>query len=229
MKNFTKFGLFAIAMAFLFGAMAVSETKAQGAVNEILKRMDAHQKALASLETDVTLIEYDSTFEDSNITSGNAFFLSGKTPKDVSIRINWTKPLEETLVVKDGKYILYRPKLKQAIVGKTSDANKNSKSTNALDFMNMSKKELRSNYGIKMKTNKKVGSEEFWHLELTPKKRKSYKHAELLVDGDGMPRRMKLVEHNGDYKQYNLTNIKKNVKMNVKMFKLSLPKGVRLI
>ena len=48
MKIYIKSGFAALAVMILFGVFAVSETKAQGQgiLNEILKRMDEHQKAL---------------------------------------------------------------------------------------------------------------------------------------------------------------------------------------
>jgi hypothetical protein len=56
---------------------------------------------------------------------------------------------EETLAVVNGKYVLYRPALKQAITGNAKNAKGGGKANNALAFMNMSKEQLKANYTIK--------------------------------------------------------------------------------
>lgn len=228
MKNFSKIGLFAVALAFFFGTVAVSESNAQGALNKILKRMDVHQKSLQSVEANVMMAKYDSTLDISDVTSGNTFYIPGKGT-NVTARVNWTKPLQETLVVKGGKYILYRPKLKQAIVGKVSEANKNTKTNSALDFMGMSKRDLSSNYRIQKLDNVVMNKQEVWHLRLTPKTKKSYKYAELWVDGNGMPLQAKIVEKNDDSTTVRLSKIKKNVAFKKAIFKLDLPKGTNIV
>lgn len=228
MRKLNRIGLFAIALAFFFGAFATTNSNAQGVLNEVLKRMDAHKDALQSLEADVSMSKTDSTLGISDTTSGNTFYLPSKG-RDATVRINWTKPLEETLVVKGGKYILYRPRLKQAITGKVSDADKNTKTNSAMDFMNMSKSELRNNYTIQMLDNKKMGKEELWHLKLSPKTQKSYKYAEIWVDGDGMPVQAKIVEKNDDSTTVRLTNIKKNVKIDAAVFNFKIPKGTNIV
>lgn len=228
MKKLSRLGIFAIALAFFFGAFAATDSNAQGVLNDILKRMDAHKNALQSLEADVKMSKYDSLLKISDTTSGDTYYLPGKG-RDAYIRINWTKPLEETLVVKSGKYILYRPRLQQAIVGKVSDADKNTKTNSALDFMNMSKSQLRNNYKIQMLDNEKLGGEELWHLKLTPKTKKSYQYAEIWVDGDGMPIQAKIVEQNNDSTTVRLSNVKKNVKIDAAVFNFKIPKGTNIV
>ena len=137
--------------------------------------------------------------------------------------------MEETLLVKNGEYVLYRKRLGQAIRGTVSDSQKNTKTNSALDFMNMSKRELRSNYTIVVLANKKRGNDEFFHLKLTPKNKKGYKYAELVVDGDGMPFRAKIVEQNDDSTSVRLSGIKKNVTISADVFNLTLPSGTKVI
>lgn len=222
-----KLGLFAIALTFFFGAFAVSESNAQP-MNEILDRMDKHKKALQSLEADVTMSEYNSQLKISDTTSGNTYYLPGKG-REAYIRINWTRPTEETLVVKKGEYVLYRPNLKQAITGKISDANKSSKGGNAFDFMNMSKADLKKNYKIAKLDNVVLSGDEVWHLKLTPNTKKSYQYAEVWVDGNGMPVQVKLVQKNNDTATIRLSNIKKNVEIAANVFNLKLPKGTEVV
>ena len=226
MRKLSRLGIFAVALAFFFGAFAVADTSAQ-ALNKILDTMETHKNALQSVEADVMMSKYDSTLKLSDDVSGSTYYLPGKG-RDATVRIDWKKP-KATLVVKSGKYILYRPDLKQAITGKVSDSNKNTKTSNALDFMNMSKSELRNNFEIQKLDNAFIGKEEVWHLKLLPKAKKSYKHAEIWVDGNGMPVQAKVFEQNNDSTTVRLSNIKKNVRIDAAIFKLKLPKGTQMI
>lgn len=223
MRKLSQAGLCAVALAFIFGLAAVGSADAQ-ALNEILDRMERHKNALQSLEADVMMSKYDATLKISDVTSGNTYYLPGKG-RDAYIRIDWTKPLQETLIVKKGRYILYRPKLKQAITGKVSESDKNTKTNSALDFMNMSKGELRKNYKIQKLDNAVIGGTEVWHLKLLPQTKKSYQYAELWVDGDGMPLQAKIVENNNDSTTVRLSNFRKNVVIDAKVFDLKIPKG----
>lgn len=228
MKKLKRLGLLTIALAFFFGAMAVTDSNAQGILGKILKRMDEHKKALESLEANVTMAKTDATLDITDTTSGKTYYIPGKG-KEASIRINWTKPLEETLLVKKGEYYLYRPRLKQAIYGKVSDSNKNTKTNSALDFMNMSKRELNANYKIQQLSNVMLNKQELWHLKLTPKKEKSYKYAELWVDGNGMPIQAKIVEKNDDSTTVRLSKIKKNIRIKAAVFNWEPPAGTKYV
>lgn len=229
MKTFFRFGLTAIALMLVFNAFAITETKAQNILPEILKRMETHRNSLTSLRSSVMMVKYDSVLKVSDTTSGTASYVPLKG-RDALVRIDWTKPLVETLAVANGKYILYRPRLKQAIIGNAKNPKDNGKANSALSFMNMSKDELKANFAIKYLGEEKVsGDISTWHLELTPKTAQNYKSAELWVDGNGMPIQAKVVENNNDTTTVLLSNLEKNTKINTDIFIVKLPKDVKRI
>lgn len=229
MEKFLRIGLMAIALTFVFGAFSATETKAQGALNEILKRMDEHNKALKSLRTNVVYEKFDSVVKVSDKMEGKAIYLPQKG-KDPLFRVNWTKP-EESLAVVNKDYVIYRPRLKQAIVGKTSEAKKNSAGVGGpLAFMNMSKAQLRANYAMKYLGEETLSNgTKAWRLELTPKTAQKYKMAEVWVDANGMPVQMKVVENNNDTSTVLLSGAEKNVALNGSDFKIDLPKGTQIV
>ena len=229
MKTYLKLTLATIAVTLFFNAFAVTETKAQGALNEILKRMEVNRNSMQTLRSDVTMVKYNAQLKETDTTYGRSTYLPAKG-RDAYVRIDWTKPVEETLTVVDGKYTLYRPRLKQAIVGNAKDAKGNGKANGALSFMNMSKEQLKANYTIKYLGQENVsGKIPTWHLELTPKGATNFKMAELWVDGDGMPIQAKVIESNNDTTTVLLSNIQKNASINVSLFKVNLPKGTQII
>lgn len=230
MKSFLRLSFAAIALALLFNAFSVTETRAQANIlPEILKRMEAHRNSLTSLRSSVTMVKYNAQLEESYKTEGTSVYLPAKG-RDALVRIDWTKPVQETLSVVNGKYVLYRPRLKQAITGNAKDAKGSGKAGGALAFMNMSKDQLKANYSIKYLGQENVsGGAQTWHLELTPKTAASYKLAEIWVDGNGMPVQAKVIENNNDSTTVLLTNLEKNITINPSTIKVNLPKGTQIV
>jgi outer membrane lipoprotein-sorting protein len=228
MKNYFKLSLAAAALVLFFNAFAVTDAKAQLA-DTILKKMDEHYKALTSLRSNVTMVKFDSVLQESDKFEGTTMYLPAKG-RDAYVRINWAKPAEEILSVVNGKYVLYRPRLKQALTGDTKNARGSGKANNALAFMNMSRAQLRANYTIRYMGEETVsGGIPTWHLELTPKTKQSYKLADLWVDGNGMPIQAKVTENNNDTTTVLLSNLQKNVTINGKDFEVVLPKDVKIV
>ncbi len=215
-------------LAFVFAALAVPESSAQTVLSQIMKRMEDHSNALSSVRAKITMSKHDSVLDDYDVVKGNVNYLPGKG-RDVFVRVDWTTPYQEVLVVGNGEYVLYRPALKQAIVGKTSEADKKTRSSGALAFMNMSKSQLNQNYETQYLGIEKVRGSEMWRLKLTPKKKTSFKYSELWVDGNGMPVQSKIVESNNDSTTILLESIEKNVTISGGIFKLNLPKNVKII
>lgn len=230
MKTILKFGFLAMAIVFFFNAFAVTNAKAQNVIPEILKRMEEHRSLLKTLRADVTMDKYNPQLDVHDTMRGNVIYLPGKTEREMYIRINWMKPVEEQLAVIKGEYTLFRPRLKQAITGKVDSAKNSAGAGNALSFMSMSKDQLKANYNVKYMGEETVGGgAKTWHLELTPKAANKYKSAEIWVDGNGMPVQAKVVESNNDSTSVLLTNLQKNQTINAKVFAIDLPKGTTKI
>ena len=230
MKTFFRFGFLAIALTFFFNAVVVNEAKAQGTINEIYKLMEQHRVALKTLRADVLMDKYNPQLDIHDTMQGNVIYLPGKSDRDMYIRINWTKPVDEQLAVIKGEYTLFRPRLKQAIVGKVDQAKNSAGAGNALAFMSMSKAQLRANYTPELIGKETVGSGALtFHLKLTPKAANKYKSAEIWVDGNGMPVQAKIIESNNDSTSVLLTNLRKNESINAKVFKIDLPNGTNKV
>jgi outer membrane lipoprotein-sorting protein len=225
MKNYLKLGFATIALMFTFNIFAT----AQGPVNEILKRMDEHYKSLTSLKSNIMMDKYNAQLDEHDVTEGTVMYLPAKG-RDATVRIDWAKPRVEILAVINKQYVLYQPSLKRAIIGKVNDAQKDTKSSGLLDFMSMSREQLRDNYTIKFLGQETMaGGFDAWHLELTPKTPKSYKSSEIWVDGNGMPIQTKIIEKNNDSTTVLLSNLQKNITINGSVFKPTLPKDTNIV
>ena len=231
MKTSLRLGLIAVAIVLVFNAFAIIETKAQNPLPEILKRMETHRKSLTSLRSTVKMVKYDSVLKVPDTYEGTTIYLPAKG-RDALVRIDWTKPVQETLSVVKKKYVIYTPRRKQAITGDASDAKGSGKAGNLFSFINMSKAELKANFDITYFGEEKIsGDISTWHLEMTPKNPASYnfKKAEMWVDGNGMPLQIKITESNNDTTTVLLTNIQKNVPIKTDIFKVELPKKTQII
>jgi outer membrane lipoprotein-sorting protein len=217
-----------ILIGFVIFAGSAVTTPAQ-ILNEILNRMEAHNKSLKSLKANVTMVKENAQLGGAlDTTEGSALYLPqpGKNPL---VRIDWVSP-KESLAVVNKQYVIYRSALGQAYTGNTDSATGNAKAGGALAFMSMSRAQLKQNYAIKYLGEETVKSGvKTWHLELTPNARTSYKTAEIWVDGNGMPVQSKVIEQNNDSTTVLLTNLQKNITINASEFKVDLPKGTKII
>jgi len=213
---------------FSAGAGAVS---GQDVLRKILKRMDDNNKSLTSLKADIKMNKFNSQLGENDLTEGNMNYVPGRTEKQIYVRIDWTRPVVEHLVIANGQYVLFRPKAKQAIVGKVDSVKGNGgKAGGALAFMTMSKEQLSQNYTVKYIADETVnGGVQTFHLELTPKAATSYKSADLWVDANGMPVQARIVEKNNDTTTILLSNIQKNATIKASEFKISPPKGTNIV
>lgn len=228
MSNYLRTSFIAIALLVVFG---VSQANAQ--VQEVLKRMDEHQKALVSLKANIVMDKFNSQLDEHDISEGTAMYLKVKE-RDAMVRLEWTKPQQEILTVANNKYILYQIRLGQAYQGNVDDAQKKQTGgAGSFDFLKMSKEQLKANYSYVYYGREDIKSGgvtvETWHLELTPKTPKSYKSVDIWVDGNGMVLQTKVNEKNGDSSTVLLSNLKKNETIKPADFVLKLPKTTKII
>jgi outer membrane lipoprotein-sorting protein len=223
------FALFAFVM--LVGVFSLTDANAQGGpLREAINRMDAMNKSLVSLKSDVKMDKFNSQLGETDTTSGTTSYLPKTTKHAMYARIDWTRPVQEQIVIIGDTYKLYRPRLNQVLVGKVDRTGKDNKVPgNALAFMSMSKAQLEANYTVNYLGQETAAGSLTWHLELLPKTKTSYKSAELWVDANGMPIQAKIIESNNDTTTVLLSNVQKNITISASDFNLALPKGVKQI
>jgi outer membrane lipoprotein-sorting protein len=194
-------------------------------VNEILKRMDAHGKALRSLRAEVTINKFSAQLGGTLIKEGTLKLLTVKNKPPV-LRIDSTKPAPESFSVVGNRYALYLPERKTAYTGTTDDAG----IVSMLVFLDMPKDSLLAVYNVRYVGEVKVvGTIPAWQLELTPKTAGNYKTVELRIDVNGMPLHLKFIEASGDWTSILLGNLQKNVVFKSTEFMVDLPKGTTLV
>ena len=228
MTKVLRYSLLSLVFGIFVLSAAVSEAHGQNVMGEILKRMDINNKSIQTLKVGVTMTKYNPQLKTSDVSIGSASYLPKASKRYV--RNDWTQPMQEHISIIGDDYELYRPHIKQVITGKVNKAKNNAAAGGALSFMNMSKAQLTANYEpVYIGEETLTGGVKVWHIQLNPKTATSYKHAELWVDGDGMPRQAKIVERNDDTTTVLLSNIEKNVTLRAEIFKLKYPSNVTKI
>lgn len=220
-----------VAFALVISAASSTQVLGQDVIGTILRRMDANNKALKSLKSSIKMDKLNSQLGESDVSEGTVQYLPAATKEKVRVRIDWAKPAVEHLSVGGGKYMLFRPRLQQAIVGNVDSSPKsNAGAGNALAFMTMSRDQLKANYDVTYQGEATVnGSVKTWHLKLTPKNATSYRSADLWVDPNGMPVQAKILEKNNDTTTIQLTNIERNATIPPDVFSIKPPKGTKII
>ena len=228
MTKVLRFSLFSCVLGILVLSASVPNASGQNVLGEILRRMDINNKSIQTLRVGVTMTKHNPQLNTSDVSVGSASYLPKAAKRYV--RIDWTKPMQEHISIIGDAYELYRPHIKQVITGRVNNAKNNASAGGALAFMNMSQAQLKANYDVVYIGEELLSADvRAWHLELTPKTASSYKHAELWVDGDGMPRQAKIVERNNDSTTVALSNIEKNITLRAEIFKLKYPSDVKKI
>ena len=217
-------------MAFVFAVFSAVSANAQGVLPEILKRMDANNKSLKSLKASIKMSKHNAQLDEYDLYEGSVQYLPAASKEQIKVRIDWAKPVVEHLAVGGGQYILYRPRLEQAIIGKVDSAKGNAGAGGALAFMSMNRAQLKANYDVAYIGEETVnGSVKTWHIQLTPKSPTSYKGADLWVDTNGMPVQAKVIEKNNDSTTVQLTNIERNATVKGDVFAIKPPKNTKII
>ena len=112
----------ALAALMLFASLSVAPPRAQaqgpGLISSILNKMDRNRRTLGSMRSAITMWKYNAQLRDTDEYRGDVQYVAGKG-RDANVRVDWVRPAQEILAVSDGKYTLYRPRLKQAYQGAT--------------------------------------------------------------------------------------------------------------
>ena len=230
MKKFVPPALIVALLLTSLLVLPLSRTQAQaGLASSILAKMQKNQQTLRTLSADISMEKYNSQLRDSDQYSGTIKYIP-VAGRSSFVRLEWTKPSHEILAIANGGYVLYRPRLGQAIIG-TTDKIKSGKDNDVLALLNMSASQLRARFGDFQDTREETlwGGVRATHLKAVPKTAASYKYIEVWVDDSGMPVQTKMVEKNDDSTTVRLSNIAKNQNIDHKEFSIDLPSNVKKI
>jgi len=229
MKRLISSGLMLVILSALV-IVYPTTTNGQGAglVSSVLSRMEKNRQTLKSLRAGISMVKYNSQLGTNDKSTGVVSYQPG-SGRNASVRIEWTSPQHEIIAVQNGKYTLFRPRLKTAYTGSSTKGPR--PANGILDMMYMSRQQLEARF----EPLKDVREETIWggistiHLTLIPKGNASYKYAEVWIDASGMPVQSKIVEKNDDSTTMRLSALEKNIKLSSEEFQIKLDSDVKVI
>jgi len=229
MKKLIPPTIIALVLAALVAFPLPAANAQAGLVSSILSKMEKNRQNLRSLSADISMEKYNSQLGESEKYYGNIRYIPAGRGAAL-VRLDWNKPQQEILVVANGGYMLYRPRLKQVIIGTTNSV-RSAKDNDVLALLNMSAAQLRSRFGDFQDEREETlwGGIHTTHLKAVPKTAASYKYIEVWVDDSGMPVQTKMVEKNDDSTTMRLSNVAKNADIPASVFKLDLDSSVKRI
>lgn len=233
MKDIIRYSFLVFGFLVIGAVASVQDAAAQGPLGQILNRMEAHNRSLDTVQANVTMKKYNPQLDATDTYIGSTSYIP-KTSKIAKgkqyMRLDWEKPAVEHVAIIGDDYKLYRPKINQLYVGRVDKAKTSAGAGNALAFMSMNKEQLKANYDVQIIGQENIeGGILTMRLLLTPKNASTHRKAELWVDGNGMPLQAKVIEQNNDTTTVTLGNVRKNQKIDTKIFVINTPKGVNKI
>jgi outer membrane lipoprotein-sorting protein len=227
----------ALAALMLLASLSVAPPRAQaqgpGLISGILNRMDRNRRTLGSMRASIYMEKYNAQLRDTDKYNGNVAYVAGKG-RDANVRVDWSKPAQEILAVKNGEYTLYRPRLSQAFKGATKNVGSKGggKANSVLNFaFNMTGAQAKSQFDVSFEGEGELypGSPHVWWLKLTPRGGASYQFAEVWVTDDGMPIPARVTEKNNDSTTVRLTNVQRNARVSPEEIIIKLPEGTKIV
>ena len=229
MKRLVPPALVAAIMVSLIVMPSPKVSAQAGLVSSLYTRLEKNRQNLKSLSADISMEKYNSQLRDSEKYVGTVRYIP-MGGRSALVRLEWTNPQHEILVVANGAYTLCRLRLNMCYVG-TTNSIKSAKDSDVLALLNMSASQLRTRFG----ELEDVRDENLWggvsatHFKAVPKSAASYKYIEVWVDKEGLPVQTKMVEKNDDSTTVRLTNVAKNQTIPMDQFQLKLDSSVKKV
>lgn len=210
-----------------FVILTAPKPKPVAALPVILDRMASHHKSLQTLRAQLMVVEENKQLGVSDTLIGSVNYLPRKDNRGAYVRIDWTKPVAEHLVVAGEDFELYRPRLNQVIGGRLRNLKDNVWVSNVLLLMTMSMAQLKDAHNLKYMGEQQLSDGvKTWLLEVTPKATNTYKTAEIWVDADGLSRQIRINQENGDDITILFSGVEKNLTLSNEIFRLKYPSTV---
>lgn len=197
--------------------------------DEVLAKLDQAAPKFSTMSAGVAQSNYTKVLDETTVETGQ-ISLKKSGPRDLSVKIDFTKPNPRTIAFRGRKAEIYYPKLntvQEYDLGKRTDL----LNQFLLVGFGTTGKELKANYSVKYIGDESAGEQKTHKLELTPSSSArvdKLQKLELWVSVDGAyPVQQKFLQQSGDYYLITYTDVKLNPPLGDDDLKLKLPKGVK--
>jgi len=193
----------------------------------LLERMRTEQANLRTLKARIEQGKsYPQLGIEDPVERGYLYFERGK------MRLEIQEPEVRILVVKEGKYLLYQPRIRQAISGKVEDQGSQGLFTGLLTGSSGSFRELEKSYEAFDRGEEVLGERRVHHLTFRARAGVAVfcQDIELFLDASLLlPVRQKCREANQSEISLTLSDIVRNAPLEKGLFEIRIPDGVERI
>ena len=221
---------FAGAAALLVAATAQADGVAE--VDEVLAKMTTTYASLESLEAELEQVKAYPQLGLTDPPESGVVYVKRKAGDELSVRLEMVRPEHRIVTVKDGRYTLYQPRIKQAIEGEVGEKAGGSSGTSFMSYFLGDLGAAKKDYGIVALGEETVGDRTTIHLRLTAKPDGTgyYPQIDLWIDQKlWMPVQQEMVEPNRSVTRFQFRNLRLNEKIKDSLFSIKLPSDVERV
>ncbi len=220
-------------MAGIMAASVLLPSWAEPAANDlslaqVLDHFDRRADDLASLQSSLTIRNWTHLLDEFDKGQTGRLYVQRKSGK-TSIRLQFETPQPNTLLVKDGVALLYRPVTKEAVsykLGERKDA-----SANLFSVLLSDRETLERDFDMRLLGREEVNGANAYQLELKPKSeriRAEYSHFVCwLHPEEWVLVRQEIWLPNKDFQRIDFSANEINAKLPKSIFDLKIPKDVK--
>lgn len=200
----------------------------------VLARMRARQSELVSLRARLEQVKsYPQLGIDDPVERGRLYV--ERTRNGARVRLEIETPEPRILIVKDGAYLLFQPRIRQALegrLGKLGGAGKTGLFTGILTGSPEALRELERSYSVEQLPDETLGERAVHHLRFTGREGAAVhcRRIDLFVDVElSLPLRQVCREANESAITFTLSDVELDVPLDRKLFEIDLPAGVERV
>jgi outer membrane lipoprotein-sorting protein len=222
MKITSAVALIAIWVTVLPAAQAPAWT-----LEQVLGKLEQAGRTFRSMESQIERTKVTVIVNDEYVDSGKAYFtVNGKRTR---IKFDFLKPEAQSMLIADGKVLLYYPKLKSAqeyLLGENQD-----KTEFLLVGFGPANQDIRRLYNVTLIGDETIAGKKTSVVELVPKSPQAaarFKSIRLWIDQQlWVPVQSKVTEASNDYQIVKFTGTRINGRIPDSVFDARLPKDVK--
>ena len=201
-------------------------------VEEVLERMAAAYGSVKSLGAELEQVKSYPQLGMTDPPEKGVLHVKRKSKNNLLVRLEIQQPEQRIVTVGDGRYMLYQPRIKQAIEGRVDTKASNSSGTSFMSYFMGDLSGAKKDYDFELVGEEQVGRHQTIHLRLTAMTGGEgyYPQIDLWVDQDlWIPVRQELVEPNRSVTTLEFGDIRINDEINDNVFKIKLPANVERV
>ncbi len=201
-------------------------------VDDVLEKMTTTYASLESLEAELEQVKAYPQLGLTDPPESGVVYVKRQAGDELSVRLEMQKPEHRIVTVKDGRYTLYQPRIKQAIEGKVGEKTGGSSGTSFMSYFLGDLGAAKADYDIVVLGEETVVDRPTIHLQLTakPDGKGYYPQIDLWIDQElWMPVQQEMVEPNRSVTTFQFRSLRLNEKIKDSLFSIKLPSDVERV